>query len=136
MSPGAMAALWHISENLYRSLPGNAWQTLVLTDLVDDLQHALTEGGILYLKLLEQTAVVHQIVAGPLFSPGLVLERNARVGEKLPDHVGQLPQAERRATRVIDEIAGRIGQQDPHKDLGNIVDMDGQPHVVPVGQRD
>src|SRR5437899_1263436 len=85
---------------LCRSLPGNAWQALVLTDLVDDLQHALAEGGILHLELLEQTAVIHQIVAGPFFPPGMMLESNARVGEKLPYHVGQLPQADRRATRV------------------------------------
>src|SRR5438128_12521523 len=76
---------------LCRSLPGNAWQALVLTDLVDDLQQALAEGGILHLELLDRTAVIHQIVAGRFFPPGMMFKINPDSGRNLPTMLAHPP---------------------------------------------
>src|SRR4029077_12324715 len=68
---------------------GDGGQTGFAASVIDYLQHPLAVREILQPELLDQAGVVDKVVAGGLFSAGLVLESDLRVGQEPAHEVGQ-----------------------------------------------
>ena len=67
-------------------------------------------GQVLHAELLHQAGVVDQVVARGRLAAGLVLEADARVGQELAHHVGDLAQADRDAAGVVDRVLRLVGR--------------------------
>ncbi len=78
-------------------------------------------------ELLTETAIVHQVVAG-ILAASLLVKGDLRVRQKPAHDVRQLAQADRDPARVVEMVAGRVGQQHPGEDLGDVLDVNQQAH--------
>src|SRR2546427_4000588 len=115
-------------DGLQRALPqSDQWEPCLTPHVVDDLEHARAQRWILDPELLAEAAVVHQVVAG-LVAAAVLLEGDLRVREKLAHDVRELAQAHRDPARVVEVVAGRVGQQHTGEDLGDVLDVDQEPH--------
>jgi hypothetical protein len=72
--------------------------------VVDELEHARVQPGILDPELLAQAAPLHQVVAGH-FAATLLGERDLRVGENPADDVRQLAEADRDPAGLVERSA-------------------------------
>src|SRR3989442_3975219 len=81
------------------------------SDVVDDLEHASVQPGILDSEFLREPAPVHEEVAG-VFAAALLPERDFRIGDKVAHDIRQHAEASRNSARLVEMMSRRIRQQD------------------------
>src|SRR6266849_7260962 len=102
-------------------------QPLLLPNLVEDLEDARVQSGVLDPELLGQAAPVDQVVAG-LLAAALVGERDLSVREEPTHDVRQLAEAHRVPARVVERMTGSIGQKHASEDLGDVFHVNHEAH--------
>src|SRR5919204_6440925 len=98
-------------------------QSLLLPHLVDDLEDARVQSGILDSELLGKPAPVDEVVAR-VFAPAVFRERDLRVRQKSTNDVRELTEADGDAARVVERMARSVGQKDSREDLGHVLHVD------------
>src|SRR5215471_1107099 len=111
---------------------GDGREARFAAGVVDDLQDALAVRKILQPELLDKAGIVDQVIAGGSLAAGLVIEGDLRIGQEFAHQVGELAETDRRSTRIVNCMARLVGQQNPGKHLGDVVDMDRGAHRVLV----
>src|SRR5579871_2575455 len=103
---------------------------LLAPHFVDDLQHAFAIRTVLNAELLDEAAIVDQIIAGDFFAAALLVETDPGVRQVFAYNVGDLAEADRDAAGIVDPVLGMIGHDYPGEDFGDLVDMDRAAHRV------
>ena len=75
-------------------MPGDRRQALLAAHLVDDLQHALAVGAVLHPELVDEAAVVDQVIARDFLAAAVLVKVDLRVGQEFAHHLGDLAEAD------------------------------------------
>src|SRR3954462_12102225 len=95
--------------------------------VVDDLEHARVQTGILDAELFRDAAVVDEVVAR-LFLAAVLRKRDLRVREKAAIDVREAAEADRNPTGVVERVLRRLGEEHAREDLRDVLHVDERPH--------
>src|SRR5262245_12256568 len=95
--------------SLKRLSPCDRREPLHSPHVIDDIEDARVQPRVLDAELLAQAAPVDKVVAG-LLAPALAGKVDLSLGEEPAHDVRQLTEADRDPTRVVEMMAGRLGQ--------------------------